>query len=372
MIALAAGVAPRAILRSLADSRRILRYRLRTLLSLMVLAAVSLALLTAVRTKSQRTAMVVDHLTAAGATLTFDGWSAMIGRFMHDQVPPQPNWLRTIFGTYAFADIVCVDAGRCRLSSADVDLVCELPRLRFLFVNGENFGNDNLERLASARTIETLWLQSTRVTDEGLSAIKRMEALRSLDLCGGKLGDEAMRRIAANSRLTRLHIENIRLTDDGVLALSHASTLETLHIIGAEITDKGIEHLVALKRLSSLALRRTKISSSALISLGNMKELRDVSLGGVALRDEDVVHLTRLALEQLDLMNTSLDDWAAQQLSQIRSLKFLCLSGDGVTDDGIAFLGQLEQLETLMLDDTAVTECGVRRLKEQSSARVIW
>jgi hypothetical protein len=349
-----------------------LQLRLATVFVLITIAAMTMARVHAIRQHSKRTGFIVSKLEAAGATLAFDRDYRPDGSYSGDFSGSTVDWQDSLFGRYAFANVVVVDGSRTSLHRSHINLILQLPRLRSLSVYGEQFGDRELAKIASLDSIAYLWLSETSVSQDGLIALERMEALTSLALRRGTFDDASIRRIADGSKLRRLYLDEVPITDVAVADIARIPSLEELHIIDIDVTDDGARDLAKLYQLSILSLDGTRITGSSLKYLRGMKHLRELSLQGMPLSAQDVEEIAELPIERLELMETSLNDQGLFAVSKIRSINWLCISDTAVTDTGLSHLAGLEHLDTLLITGLDVTDRTVSRLKSQSSVRALY
>ena len=99
-----------------------------------------------------------------------------------------------------------------------------------------------------------------------------------------------------------------------------------------------------------------------------------VGLGGIAIDDEAIAtiapHLAGLRhLTWLDIDNVRITDTGLSHLGQINQLERLLVRSQGsprltITDEGLGFLGKLTSLTSLVINDAPITGRGLTRLSE--------
>jgi hypothetical protein len=100
-----------------------------------------------------------------------------------------------------------------------------------------------------------LYLDSSRLTDEGVSSLRRLGNLRSLRLSGGGVTDAGLAHVAELGRLERLYLlNNERITDAGLVHLGQMSRLKELTSSGSKVTNQGLLHLKGLENLEKLLI----------------------------------------------------------------------------------------------------------------------
>lgn len=106
------------------------------------------------------------------------------------------------------------------------------------------------------------------LSDTACLGLAKQKNLRSLYLTGSAIGDAGLQAICENCRdLTSLWIDNTKITDAGVTALRRLSRLEKLRIGKTAITDAAVEHLRKMPTLAELFIRDTQISAQGMAAL---------------------------------------------------------------------------------------------------------
>lgn len=86
----------------------------------------------------------------------------------------------------------------------------------------EKFGDAGLRHVSRFLALETLWLDGTAVTDEGLAALQPLKQLKFLKL------------------------EGTNVSDRGIVSLGKLASLRSLGVGNTSVTRKGIERLRCL------------------------------------------------------------------------------------------------------------------------------
>ena len=163
--------------------------------------------------------------------------------------------------------------------------------------------------------IRSLYLNQTRVTDEGLSRLPASETLETLSLTG------------------------TAVTDAGLADLGRFPNLRRLYLSGLPVSDETLQEIGRLKLLTSLNLANTKVTDAGLVHLAGLKNLTTLSLQGTPISDESLVHLGKLPnLQSLMLSQTNVTDAGLEHLRQLPRLRILYVRGSQVTNKGIAEL----------------------------------
>jgi hypothetical protein len=116
--------------------------------------------------------------------------------------------------------------------------------------------------MSGVRSLESLCLRDTAMTDESVRLLGSLPRLASLDLRQNRLTNQALAHAARMKTLRALLVgceaSNPSITDDGLLHLADLPLLEVLDLEGTAVTEKGLARLTALD-LKLLRLRRTAV-----------------------------------------------------------------------------------------------------------------
>jgi hypothetical protein len=134
----------------------------------------------------------------------------------------------------------------------------------------------HLEKLGARveREVVAVNLVSTKVTDEGLKALRVFPDLQRLYLHHTGITDAGIANLQSVRSLTTLDLFDTRVTDAGLAHLAEwMPHLEWLELSDTSITDAGIRSLKGLKHLRRLNIQRAKVSDAA------VEELRSAVAG---------------------------------------------------------------------------------------------
>lgn len=156
--------------------------------------------------------------------------------------------------------------------------------------------------------------------------------------------DEALRAARAFPRLERLLLHKAQATDEAMTSVEGLKELRWFFVWDAvKLTDAGVKHLAGLKRLENVHLSNGGLGDGTLEVLSTLPNLKAMSLQGNAFTNEGLAHL--VGMEQLESL------WVG-------------LGKGEITDAGLVHLEGLTNLKTLDLQRTGVTEKGLDELKK--------
>ena len=182
------------------------------------------------------------------------------------------------------------------------------------------------------------------------------------------LGRAATYRLDDAGRLVEVSIQDgAGLTADDVAALGGVSGLRRLQVHNCRVlNDAMVEQLAGLSQLESLALTNSAITDAGVqtiaASFPHLVELdlsSNTNLTGASLKA--IAGLGRL--ERLSLLQDRFNDLNTRRLSKLENLRVLDLRGNMEAGDAtLELLGGLPHLAALKHRSTAVTDAGMEEL----------
>ena len=254
---------------------------------------------------------------------------------------------------------------------------CGRWRRRFASRPWEHQGK-SYSRPSTAEEVKWVSLHGTRVTDAGLKHLAPLVNLTSLSL-GSNITDQGMDEVVSFQMLTSLDMRAAtKVTAKGRRQLLPLKNLHELRLDKELITDEslrrteiGLLHSMSGTvckhgfpksplNVSVLYLDKGKLTSAGLRELTAFENLEEFYVTGI-LTDVDMREIGRFKkLDRLTLRPES--DAGLKELVPLKKLKYLCLSGPGVTDVGLKSLADLDDLACLYLSHTSVTGTGISDL----------
>jgi thiol-disulfide isomerase/thioredoxin len=115
--------------------------------------------------------------------------------------------------------------------------------------------------------VGALRLSGSRVTDAGLTELKRFPNLRQLMLDGTRVTDAGLAGLRWNRRLRSLSLTDTRVTDAGLPSLRDMKDLARLELGGTRVTNSGLHELERFKSFDFLDVARTKVTKAGIVHL---------------------------------------------------------------------------------------------------------
>lgn len=267
--------------------RRLLQFRLLTILVLTTITCVALAFHQGYLSPYARQWEAREQVRRLGGSV--------------DLRPAEPRWMRSLLGEDRFQDVTMIHLENRYLTNEDLTFLTSVPH------------------------VERLYLAGNRMERGGLKSVRAMHDLRRLSLWYTQLEDQ-----------------------DVIELLRYTPALEALDLHGTQITDRTVEVIATLPRLQYLNLGGTSISEQALQRLRSVRTLRHLSLYRSTLGAESWRALSQLTqLEALDLRFSNVHRIPPGVLSRLPRLRQLDVGQCYLPEHAVNELIELRSLETL-------------------------
>jgi Leucine-rich repeat (LRR) protein len=168
-----------------------------------------------------------------------------------------PEGAKSIAG--ALKDLTILDLWNNDIKDEGGIAIAGLTKLRSLNVSSNDIGPKGFEAICkSLLDLDTLNIMYNRI-EESIKSISALIKLRILYLNGNNVGDEGPKAIAPLTNLVKLYLtcNNIGVIDD----LVFLENLKELYLNDNNIEDKGLIPIATLSKLEVLELERNKITS---------------------------------------------------------------------------------------------------------------
>jgi Leucine-rich repeat (LRR) protein len=224
--------------------------------------------------------------------------------------------------------------------------------------------SDTLESLPNLASLESLTLAGTEVTDEKLKLVGQLSRLRVLRLIDCPITDQGCKALSSLTELQEAMFLRCPVGPGALVAVSQASSLTKLNLRGTKVSSsdiaQGLEKLVALK---DLEVSETSLDDAALKTIIELPMLESLNLWRTQVTDAGLKVLENSKLKKLNLDDLpGVTDAGLESVIKIPQLEWLHLGKTKVTDRGLLTLSQLTNLSELRVNDTAVTEAAVEQL----------
>jgi Leucine-rich repeat (LRR) protein len=229
--------------------------------------------------------------------------------------------------------------------------------------NDEDIITADLERLHGLLDLRIFHVPGSHIDDAGLDILQTLPTLSSLDLRGSRITDAGLGAVSQMPSLTKLIISETSVTDMGIKRLAACRSLRSVWLDNTKVTGHGVESLLQLTYLTDLICAGVVLSHedvAGIVNYGKRLETIALSLTG----DDDVAAVVKMPrLKNLSLVSSPVTDRCVEIIASNPRLKVVGFSGcRGISDQGIAHLRKMPQLEYVWLSDTGITDAGAAHL----------
>jgi len=121
----------------------------------------------------------------------------------------------------------------------------------------------------SIKSVRSVQLSRTPVTDAWLERLKKLSQLEVLQIIRTPISDAGLEHLQGQTHLQYLYLGETAITDSGLQHLAELSQLHLLSLNDTKVTDAGLEHLKGLSQLQVLWLKGTQVTDDGVQKLQN-------------------------------------------------------------------------------------------------------
>ena len=259
--------------------------------------------------------------------------------------------------------LIAIDLMDKPATQDDVKLIAQMSDLKKLTLWGQNIDNESVKLLSVLPKLENLTFMKTAIDDEGLAILPEFKALKALNLRGcDKITDAGMVHVAKIPNLENLALLYTLINDEGIVNLQDLK-LRALDVRGlTTLTGTSLDVMVKMTTLESLKLRNNMMFMDFNIGvLGALKNLKSLSLEDLQITEEGLKFVGELPnLQELVLMRMNF--FNLDVLAGMTGLKRLTLRDMPINSENVEFLKNLTNLEQLIMDECSIDDKGIEYL----------
>ncbi len=270
-------------------------------------------------------------------------------------------------GKYELKDgaLVMIDLLDKPATQEDVALIAQMSDLKKLTLWGQNINNESVKALEALPNLENLTFMKTAIDDEGLAFLPNFKSLKALNLRGcDKITDAGMAHVAKIPNLNNLALLYTLINDDGIVNLKGLK-LRALDVRGlTTLTGTSLDVIAQMTTLETLKLRNNMMFMDFNIGvLKSLTNLKSLSLEDLQITEQGLEFVGDLQnLQELILMRMNFFD--LNVLGKLTGLKRLTLRDMPINSDNVEFLKNLTNLEQLIMDECSIDDKGIEYLSE--------
>lgn len=231
---------------------------------------------------------------------------------------------------------------------------------------------EHLEVLKGLSELQGVYLSGKGITDKGVNTLSTLPHLIAVGLDDVGISPEGLHRLASLQRIEQLSLSGNFLTDPHLESLSKCTQLTNLQLIDTgSITDKGLNCLQSLSNLEQLDLYRfPALNDDSVKFLRSLKKLKGLRILPGKITDATLADIGQLPeLEVLMLNNCAITDEGLDRLRDLEGLISLQLVGSSISDRGVAAISHFRSLQELVVINTRITDACVDDILKLSELR---
>lgn len=244
----------------------------------------------------------------------------------------------------------------------------KLSLAALLFCSGCTPTEDAQDASSTAGVDSSEPVASTPLVQDGEHAVEVIETVAGgvrrdsdgliidVDFRGTQVSADSISLLAELPRLRAVRLGGTGVGDDACTELGKLQSLEDLDLRDCPVSDTGLAALVDLPKLKALRLSgkngECSVSDLGMDSVGKIKTLKVLAIDFLWVSEEGLAMLKDLTeLQELYLAGTTIGNDAMTLLAQHPKLKKVRLAANQIDAEGLAKLGELTQLETVDLSE---------------------
>ncbi|MCA9038844.1 MAG: leucine-rich repeat protein [Planctomycetaceae bacterium] len=218
------------------------------------------------------------------------------------------------------------------VSGRGLRFLSAMPKLKSLFLNSSQLGNDGLELICKLPELEHLHVSESLWNDEGASLLGNLSSLKYLSLRVDNINGSGLRKIAELPQLEIFSSGSSPLRDQHLQYLKNSKSIKQLLINHSQVTDAGLKLITEMQQLEHLKLTGVStFTDNGLKDISKLKNLKRLNLSATnanrrsnLLTTTGIAHLTSIPeLEHLRLPHYDIGDEVFEIAARLKNLRTL-------------------------------------------------
>jgi Leucine-rich repeat (LRR) protein len=270
------------------------------------------------------------------------------------------------------AELKSLDASRSAVTDEGVRLLSQFTALTQLDLASVEINGSGLEGLASLSELRELSLSSVKMgSSAGWEHLGKLPQIEKLNVAFGNITDSGVPTLVSMDGLKELTINSTALTDDGLTQLAKKENLEVLRMEAtAQINGRGLKAFVKGKQASGLRCLYASGTTLSREGLGYVKKIESLEVfenNATQMTDQMLAELKGATnLKTLSVNHNLLTTAAGQTIRTMKNLEHLDISqNNGVNTQILTALMSLTDLRTLNVSKTNCSRVAVEEFRRQ-------
>lgn len=203
----------------------------------------------------------------------------------------------------------------------------------WLDLSGSDVKDEDFNAVTSLK-IRGFLLNKTQITDRALEVLSKIDTLEELYMDDTKITDQGLKYLIKNGQewLNLITVHRTNVTDEGIKYISQYAKLAWLGLDDCKnITGSNIDLLHDNSDLFHLGLRGTGFQVANIPKLGKLRKLPSLDLSNLNLTDADVKALVDTHIPELEILNLNdnkeLSEEGLLELTKVKTLQSVHIKG---------------------------------------------
>lgn len=264
----------------------------------------------------------------------------------------------------------------CSLSDDSLQLLAKLPGVQSLRFKSCSLSQETLKPLTQYPKLDSLVFHDSLPSEKSWKLLAELAGLRSLSFAHCTLNDSHLGLMHGAESVVTLELDSTKVTEAGMLALREANPAWSIRFGYGSTYDRSkterayLPSVRDMTTVKELTLEGQCWSGGSLAILKEAQGLDVLTLARCSLTEGDLQYLRPLhSLTSLSISGTPITDENLRELEGFTKLRSLRLPDADVTGRGWASIVKLTALESLSLGGASLTEEAIAELAKLTSLR---
>ncbi len=229
------------------------------------------------------------------------------------------------------------ESGKTRINCATDLKDEEIKNLKYaneLCFNGNTIFTGKGLSYATHLPIVNIQFDKGAVEDQYCDIFSKFKKLETLRIDSPKLSDEGLKNLSAQKSFTSLDLKSDKITDKGLSYLGTLPNLKILSLSSCNITASGVQHLAKLKKLHTLKLIKVDFDQQMAQEVVKLMHLDHLAIGRPkAVHADAIASLSQANIYQLTLENQKTESATYKSIFRCPKITYLELNNCQIPDD---------------------------------------